>query len=47
VVDGIDDGSHPGSGLGVVDSSGSLHPLRGLALVQFDHLGIKGCLLIS
>jgi hypothetical protein len=30
-----------------VSSGGSLHPLRGLASVQFGHLGIEGCLLIG
>jgi hypothetical protein len=45
VVDG--DGSHPGLGLGVVNGGGSLHPLCGLASVQFSHLVIEGCLLVG
>jgi hypothetical protein len=47
VVDGDGDGSRSGSCLGIVDGGGLLHPLRGLASVQFSHLGDKGCLLIE
>jgi hypothetical protein len=46
-VDGDDVGSCPSSSLGVVNGDGSLRPLRSLALVQFSHLGVEGCLLVS
>jgi hypothetical protein len=47
LVDGDSDGSHLSSDLGVVNDGGSLRPLRGLASMQFVHLGIEGSLLMG
>jgi hypothetical protein len=47
MVDGVSDGSHLASGLGVFDDGGLIHPLRGPALEQFGHMGVEGCLLVG
>jgi hypothetical protein len=45
LVDGNDDGSGSKPDHGIADGGGSLHPHRGLALVQLSHLVVEGCLL--